>query len=1135
MSSPTNSSEVSVSEVVAEYCAGLVSALSLITIDTEGGRKCYDFERAFFPVSLDEGKRAFESIESQTKRSRKVAEERQASRESVLANISQTRSRLGILSDIAATPNGGEEPPVKASHADDKEWANFGDLKASIGMSLKSTGIKNGKPDPIKEARGLFDESGFESHALMPPRGHGVPKVVLVASAGHGKTTLLNRIALFYAKARCPKLRFEAQADDTLRKTYGLRSGSGGGYVPCPIKLRSLNLRSQSALEDVIQEYVRSVLAEGGNDTNDVSATISEWVGSQDNKILLMLDGLDELPARGASAVLGQVEGYLDRHPNASILLSTRASGIADPLLQQRLAALGFCSRAILPLCESEAELFANNLIDIDPSFTDDEKRRLKNRLAEATESKRLSFLREFMRSPLELTIVLRQLTSGSLAINRYDLYHDMLWGLLTSHTPYEKNRTFEDLMNLLSALAFHMQERGVLSCSLQETRTIVDKLSNTSFHTDVLGHFELEDIRRVLDTIASNIGVIERDESEGGISYTFPIRSYQEFLAAHACCHLKSESAKRPDPSSIIRARQNDGMWTNVICFALAQLSPGSSPIEVRRMIDLDNASEELLRTMAAFDIPIGYESVNQICTSRFSNSPLTIENAALLSDWLDTSNAGPSFTYTIDRLFTERCRMGAQDYSDSYAQSALYWSIHRHQNPLDEIRGYLRSLEESKVRRGASMLAWMLRCKLEEDYSKLGKDERQALASYIDIDKDLLVNLAKAALVYDSIPAIEAILSVWVSGIKGCSNAGKLLTNELSDLVMSELLSLEPNARQSYYKGRAILSDPTYERITYLCRLLGSFPIDALLQTRGEAGQFLSSLLGLMYERSKRLNTYDQAACAISCYVLGRWTEEEFADHWRHDICNWNPAANNDRRGRSTWEQRHFALVGSMVDERIVSILQDIDENGPETETGFRNHGPQSYEAGENRLHEVEPTKGLSHLQNTYNSPKSSFELFVDGEGLLAAQAALRQFIRSAGDVDDSNNLAFLLRHLHLDPTSVGSECPGDIAALLARGVRLGEPFSVTNMALLQIERGNFEQALHLLESIAGNGISTVSKNFWVPILWDQMREDEGAFVGTIERILNEGSTDGLPEEMVAAAMRYSPAFLDHLMARK
>lgn len=1138
MSSLSNPCDANAFDVVAEYCAELVSALSLISIETEGGRKCYNFESAFFPVSLDEGRHAFERIESQTRRSREVAEERQASRESVLVNLSQIMSRLDITSDDAIAASRVEETPEKASNAIDKEWANLADLKASIGISLESTGVKDRKPNPTKATRDLFDESGFDSHALMPPRGHGIPRVVLVASAGHGKTTLLNRIALLYARARSPKLRLNTQADETLRKTYGLRSGPGGGYVPCPIKLRSLSHRNQSTLEDVIQGYVRSVFAESGNDTNEASAAISAWVGSQYNRVLLMLDGLDELPAKEANAVVGLLEEYLGRHPHAPVLLSTRASGIVDPLLQQRLAALGFYSRAILPLCEREAELFANNLIDIDPSFTDDEKLRLKNRLAEATESKRLSFLREFMRSPLELTIVLRQLASGSLAINRYDLYHDMLWELLTSHTPYEKNRAFDDLMSLLSALAYHMQERGILTCSLREIRTVISKLSNTSFHTDILGRFETDDIRRVLDTIASNIGVVERDEVEGDTSYTFPIRSYQEFLAAHACCHLKEGSAKRPDPSSIIRARQGDGMWTNVICFALAQLSPGSSSIDVRGIIDLDNASEELLRTMAAFDIPLSYESVNQVCASRFSSSPLTIENAGLLSDWLETSSAGPSFAYAIDRLHAERSRIGAQDYSDAYAQSALYWSIHRHQNPLDGVRSYLGSTEEAKVKRGASMLAWMLRCRLEEDYSKLGSKERQALADCIVIDKGLLIGLAKAAYTYDSIPAIEAILSVWVSGIRGCANAEKLLNGDLCRKVLSELLTLEQDSMQMIFKdvkGGDILSEPAYERITYLCKILGSFPIEALTQTRGRAGQWLSAVLGMIYERSKKLNTYDQAACAISCLVLGRWSKEDFALLWHQDICNWNPAVNNDRRGRSVWEQRHFALVGSRVDERIGNILREFDGNEPEAGLGFQNHIPQGYETRGGGPHEASPTRKLSHLQNTYDSLRSSFQLFTDGEGILAARSALRQYVRSAGDVDSSNNLAFLLRHLHLDPTSVGSECPSDIAALLARGVRLGEPFSVTNMALLQIERGNLEQSLHLLESIAGSGISTVSENFWAPILWDQMHEDEGAFIGVVARILNTGGTDGLPNEMIAAAMRYSPAFLRHLMARK
>lgn len=101
----------------------------------------------------------------------------------------------------------------------------------------------------------------------------------------------------------------------------------------------------------------------------------------------------------------------------------------------------------------------------------------------------------------------------------------------------------------------------------------------------------------------------------------------------------------------------------------------------------------------------------------------------------------------------------------------------------------------------------------------------------------------------------------------------------------------------------------------------------------------------------------------------------------------------------------------------------------------------------------------------------------------------------------IDDSakNNLAFLIRHCGLDVSKLKAPCSLDVLDLLKEGIKNEMPSALINGALYWLEKGDFQKATKLFESIKLVGWFGII-DFWHQTLWSKMQSAEGALVSLL-----------------------------------
>lgn len=326
-----------------------------------------------------------------------------------------------------------------------------------------------------------------------------------------------------------------------------------------------------------------------------------QWLDTVRNRLVLLIDGLDELSGEAVLPFLSELERYLSAHPDTRVIMTTRVSGIDADEAKTALRRLRFRGRTILPLSDYEAKQFCRQWV----RETSGSPELLKSLERIQTES-HLKYLREFIRKPLELVMLLQYLPHQSYAsFNRWDLFYNILWAEITNHIKFESRQSvYDDECKLLSFLALHMQIRGRQSMTFDELEALIPSIRKLSFYTDLLeegpdsGGLTAEKIWKHLRHIAQNIGTVETVENTKSV--TIPLRSYQEYLTAYACCNLcLVDGELYPNPGKVLEPYINDTGWLGVLGFVIAGM-------ECNEFADLDAFLAALYS---------GSESIHSLC----------------------------------------------------------------------------------------------------------------------------------------------------------------------------------------------------------------------------------------------------------------------------------------------------------------------------------------------------------------------------------------------------------------------------------------------------------------------------------------------------------------------------------------
>lgn len=227
------------------------------------------------------------------------ADQDAAFRHEYLEFISRTMDEVELFSFTA-----GQAPRTKLSVA-------YISLRVSTdeGRSARRTG--HGSADRLRTGIGAWDTAEQESSASVRVEAalKQSPRVLLRGEAGSGKTTLLNWLAVTAA-----------------RGSFGGDLADWNGLVPALVKLRHYATRELPRLEQLLD-------VTAGPLTGHMPAA---WVDRQfqAGRILLLVDGLDEIVASERRKVRDWLRLLLSAYPDTRAVVTTRPTAASSDWLR---------------------------------------------------------------------------------------------------------------------------------------------------------------------------------------------------------------------------------------------------------------------------------------------------------------------------------------------------------------------------------------------------------------------------------------------------------------------------------------------------------------------------------------------------------------------------------------------------------------------------------------------------------------------------------------------------------------------------------------------------------------------------------------------------------------------------------
>ncbi len=884
-------------------------------------------------------------------------------------------------------------------------------------------------------------------------------RVVVMANAGFGKTTLVHRIALALSSSHSSTSEADLKLDHSLLQSIVEKTTEG--IIPCIITLRDIDNKN----EDFTSILIKSVLMILHGRYSRIQ--ISEWLSKIQERLLLLIDGLDELPTESVLPFLTLLEQYITSHGNTRIIMTTRVAGIDDEKTRNKLHSLRFRGRTILPLNEQEAKCFCNLWIKETKSNPE-----LINSLDRIQNEAHLRYLREFLRKPLELVMLLQYLPRQSYSsFNRWDLFYNILWAEITNHVKFNnKQSAYDDECKLLGIIAYHMQVRNKQSLSFADLEELYPTIMSLSFYTDVFetrtsqNDITTIDIWNHLKRLAQNIGIVET--IEGTHTVTIPLRSYQEYLTAYACCNLcLEENELSPNPSKAIEPYLNDSNWLGVLGFVISEM-------ECSEYYDLDNFLESLYSSSKSLNrlcelMEVDYfnsrEAAKSLCRVKLKKLSLDKEEKLLIEKFM-TSRSSFSFHWALTVLHREQFEQKSNLFLEAVSYAYLIESMEKNNNPILKSIELLMSDKDYERVIGAQIIVQIACIKLDEDPLKY-----ERIASFdLTLTNDICNLLRELAIKESSYVYVRALTESFVAQIIDSDTASSILDSQLLEIVSNELYSNEDIIKQHIFSYGYLQAD--YLRfLTNIVNTVGMFSHQIKISINTNDAQWVETFISALYEVSLDDLAYDQIGIAL-CLLHIKESIDDFMFKWTEEICKGRESNEVKKDHLTPRESYHFIVVKEAV--------CDLEAN-------YRN-----------RYVDQRNAVKKSDLYAMENNPT---DLFIAGDDLSALMMSMRFY--SNGHTIMNNNLAFLIRYLKYDTkTKFGVSREVIIESLLYDGVVNHEAYSTMNLALLHLENGNIDAAKRLTNSMLSRDLIDISKTFWYPIMWRKRKDVEGAFVSVL-----------------------------------
>jgi formylglycine-generating enzyme required for sulfatase activity/energy-coupling factor transporter ATP-binding protein EcfA2 len=383
--------------------------------------------------------------------------------------------------------------------------------------------------------------------------------LLLLGDPGSGKSTLVNFLAYVLAQA--------GRAEEPEPWLERLTPWDHGPLLPLRVILREfaagLPEGTQRGKAALLLQHLRATLTEWGLDA--FWSHLHQALGEGKQPILVLLDGLDEVPVELRKVVVESVDGFVGRYPRHRYLITCRPYAyVGQPW---RLS--GFREVTLAPFGEEQIEHFIAawyNELARRGRFTKPEAKARAKQLKAAVAR---ADLRGLAGRPLLLTVMaLLHTFRGQLPEDRVELYRwtvDLLLRRWEGRGGDEQG-VLETLalpglkMSDLEAGLYDVAFRAHQGQGEAEDTADVDEADLRKWLAPYLEN-DWNKAGEFVDYIRERAGLLVRHKPA---AYTFPHRTFQEFLAA---CHLTGH----PDfPGEAARlAREDLDRWRVVYLLA--------------------------------------------------------------------------------------------------------------------------------------------------------------------------------------------------------------------------------------------------------------------------------------------------------------------------------------------------------------------------------------------------------------------------------------------------------------------------------------------------------------------------------------------------------------------------------------
>jgi hypothetical protein len=395
------------------------------------------------------------------------------------------------------------------------------------------------------------------------------PRLAILAHPGGGKTTLINRLATYYA---FPDRRTELGDRLPDRQWFPLllrcRQLRGRTDQPILRLLEQLGERAEMNVQlvDAFQGLVQTLL--------------------QEARALLLVDGLDEISdQRERTAFVAQLRILASTYPDVAFVITSREAGFR-PLAG---ALAGLCAHyRIADFDRDDVERLTvawHRELDGHVPEVDAQARRLAQAIWASDRVRRLAV------NPLLLTTLLRvRRWVGELPRRRTVLYDKAIEVLLWTWNPLgQEPLDAQEVVPQLAFVAWQMMEDGALLISKPRLRATLEAARKQM--PDVLAHASLG-VEGFVERVEGRSGLLVlagHDIEDGRLVpvYGFQHPTFQEFLAAHALVagYYPNRSAADSLVSKLER-HFRDEAWKEVIPLAAVLAGRSAAPL-MRRLVE--------------------------------------------------------------------------------------------------------------------------------------------------------------------------------------------------------------------------------------------------------------------------------------------------------------------------------------------------------------------------------------------------------------------------------------------------------------------------------------------------------------------------------------------------------------------